>query len=139
VSELVFFTGTMDSGKSTLALQVDHNHAARGRAGRIFTSHDRAGMATLSSRADRISVLQVETLCWCGERATRNARTVDGEVITEGEVIVLGDVDGSHSDEPVPEVGYEVLCRRHHRRRLSAAKARAAELSQALLPFGDVS
>lgn len=222
MSELVFFTGTMDSGKSTLALQVDHNHAARGRAGRIFTSHDRAGMATLSSRlglrvdavevvpeldfwsyvvgdltagsridylicdeaqfyqpeqveqlarvvdelqldvfafgimtdfrtklfpgsarlvelADRISVLQVETLCWCGERATHNARTVDGEVITEGEVIVLGDVDGSHSDERVPEVGYEVLCRRHHRRRLSAAKARAAELSQALLPFGDVS
>ena len=50
VAELQFFTGTMDSGKSTLALQTNHNHAARGRAGRIFTSHDRAGAATLSSR-----------------------------------------------------------------------------------------
>src|SRR4051794_21404513 len=50
MGELQFFTGTMDSGKSTLALQTNHNHAARGRAGRIFTSHDRAGEATISSR-----------------------------------------------------------------------------------------
>ena len=40
----------MDSGKSTLALQTNHNHAARGREGRIFTTRDRAGEATLSSR-----------------------------------------------------------------------------------------
>src|SRR5215217_5968853 len=40
----------MDCGKSTLALQVDHNHRARGRVGRIFTSHDRAGDSILSSR-----------------------------------------------------------------------------------------
>ena len=45
MAELQFFTGTMDSGKSTLALQTNHNHAARGRVGRIFTSHDRAGQA----------------------------------------------------------------------------------------------
>src|SRR5262245_21911615 len=50
VAELHFFTGTMDSGKSTLALQTNHNHAARGRVGRLFTTHDRAGEATLSSR-----------------------------------------------------------------------------------------
>ena len=50
MAELQFFTGTMDSGKSTLALQTNHNHASRGRVGRIFTSHDRAGVATLSSR-----------------------------------------------------------------------------------------
>ena len=45
MAELQFFTGTMDSGKSTLALQTNHNHAARGRVGRIFTTHDRAGEA----------------------------------------------------------------------------------------------
>ena len=50
MAELQFFTGTMDSGKSTLALQTNHNHAARGRVGRIFTSHDRAGDAVVSSR-----------------------------------------------------------------------------------------
>ena len=51
MAELQFFTGTMDSGKSTLALQTNHNHAARGRIGRIFTSQDRAGAATLSQPA----------------------------------------------------------------------------------------
>ncbi|MGI9157070.1 MAG: thymidine kinase, partial [Marmoricola sp.] len=50
MAELQFFTGTMDSGKSTLALQTNHNHAVRGRVGRIFTIHDRAGEALLSSR-----------------------------------------------------------------------------------------
>ena len=50
MAELHFFTGTMDSGKSTLALQTNHNHAARGRVGRIFTTHDRAGQAVVSSR-----------------------------------------------------------------------------------------
>ena len=39
VAELVFFSGTMDCGKSTLALQMDHNHRARGREGLIFTRH----------------------------------------------------------------------------------------------------
>ena len=214
MAELQFFTGTMDSGKSTLALQTNHNHAARGRQGRIFTSHDRAGAATLSSRlglqheaievnddfdlwkyvvdtltqggrvdylicdeaqfytsaqieqlarvvdelqvdvfafgiltdfrtamcpgsarlvelADRMHVLQVEALCWCGKRATHNARTENGEMVTEGDVIVVGDVDGG---EPA-EVGYEVLCRQHHRRRLTASRAQAVSMIGEPLPF----
>ena len=55
MAELQFFTGTMDSGKRTLALQTNHNHAARGRVGRIFTTHDRAGeaIALQPARADR--------------------------------------------------------------------------------------
>lgn len=208
----------MDCGKSTLALQMDHNHATRGRVGRIFTSRDRAGESLLSSRlgltidaievagdfnfwhyvvdsltsggridylvcdevqfytaqqvdqlarvadelqidvfafgiltdfrtkmfpasarlvelADRMNVLQVEALCWCGKRATHNARTENGEVVTEGDVIVVGDVDDPETDEPA-EVGYEVLCRQHHRRRLTAARAHAAALSPDVLPFG---
>lgn len=215
MAELQFFTGTMDSGKSTLALQTNHNHAARGRQGRIFTSHDRAGAATLSSRlglqhdaievpvdldfwryvvdaltqgaridylvcdeaqfytpvqieqlarivdelqidvfafgiltdfrsrlfpgsarlvelADRMNVLQVEALCWCGKRATHNARTENGEMVTEGEVIVVGDTDGGAEQ---PEVGYEVLCRQHHRRGLTAGRARAVSMIGEPLPF----
>ena len=50
MAELVFFSGTMDCGNSTLALQTDHNHSARGRAGIVFTALDRAGEDTLSSR-----------------------------------------------------------------------------------------
>src|SRR3954465_9576901 len=189
----------MDSGKSTLALQTNHNRAARGLVGRIFVSRDRAGTATLSSRlglqheaiegdqdfhfwryvmdeltrgarvdylicdeaqfytrdqvaqlakvvdelqldvfvfgiltdfrselfpgsarlvelADRTHVLQVEALCWCGKRATHNARTEDGVMVVEGEVIVVGDVEQAGSEETPPEVSYEVLCRQHHRR-----------------------
>ena len=33
VAELVFFSGTMDCGKSTLALQMDHNHSTRAASG----------------------------------------------------------------------------------------------------------
>ncbi|WP_328323717.1 thymidine kinase [Kribbella sp. NBC_00382] len=213
MADLIYFTGTMDCGKSTLALQMDHNHAARGRLGRIFTSNDRAGESTLSSRlgleaeaievkpdfdfwqyvvdeltqggridyvvadeaqfyqpeqvdqlarlvdelqidvfcfgiltdfratlfpgsarlvelADRMELLQVEALCWCGERATHNARTVGGEMVTEGEQLVVGDMVTNAA-----QVAYEVLCRRHHRRRLTAARARAT-LSPEVLPFG---
>ena len=50
VAEFVFFTGPMDCGKSTLALQMDHTHTARRAEGRLFTSQDRAGEATISSR-----------------------------------------------------------------------------------------
>ncbi|MFR9799744.1 thymidine kinase [Streptomyces sp. MS06] len=210
--ELVFFSGTMDCGKSTLALQIEHNRSARGLQGVIFTRDDRAGEGKLSSRlglvtnaveaadgmdlyghlvdhlsrggradyviadeaqflapaqidqlarvvddldldvyafgittdfrtklfpgsqrlvelADRVEVLQVEALCWCGSRATHNARTVGGVMVVEGAQVVVGDVNRS-----ADEVGYEVLCRRHHRRRMTAAAARAAALSPDVLP-----
>ena len=51
------------------------------------------GSARLVELADRMHVLQVEALCWCGKRATHNARTENGEMVTEGEVIVVGDVE----------------------------------------------
>ncbi|MFF1924525.1 thymidine kinase [Streptomyces sp. NPDC058221] len=210
--ELVFFSGTMDCGKSTLALQIAHNRSARGLQGVIFTRDDRAGEGKLSSRlglvteaveatagmdlygylvgqlsqggrvdyviadeaqflapeqidelarvvddlgldvfafgitadfrtklfpgsqrlielADRIEALQVEALCWCGARATHNARTVGGEMVVEGAQVVIGDVDS-----PAKDVGYEVLCRSHHRRRMTSASAQAGALSPDVLP-----
>jgi thymidine kinase len=219
MAELVFFCGTMDCGKSTLALQTDHNHRQRGRVGLIFTRLDRAGEATLSSRlglqtpalevhadldfwdvvagqrmhghrvdylicdeaqffsaaqveqlarvvdelavdvfafgitadfrarlfpgsqrlvelADRVQVLQVEALCWCGARGTHNARTVDGVMVVEGQQVVIGDTATGGT------VGYEVLCRRHHMRRMTSASRQAlgesAALSPDVLPFDDV-
>lgn len=216
MAELRFYTGSMDSGKSTLALQTNHNHAVRGLAGRIFTTHDRAGQAKVSSRlgltheaievdrefdfwrftvdalthgaridyficdeaqfytawqidqlakvvdelqievfcfgiltdfrtrlfegsarlvelADRIEVLQVAALCWCGKRATHQARIEDGVMVTEGEVIVVGDVDDV--DEAPGVVSYEVLCRAHHRRQMTAERARAVSMVSEPLPF----
>jgi thymidine kinase len=220
MSELVFFSGTMDCGKSTLALQMDHNRSARGRRGLVFTRNDRAGRGVLSSRlglataaveadgqtdlyryieralaadplidyvicdeaqfltaeqaeqlagvvdelgldvfafgittdfrtrlfpgsqrlielADRIQVLQVETLCWCGARATHNARTQNGIMVLEGEQVAVGDVGAHGPDQKSGEgddsqdgdgsgvLGYEVLCRKHHRARLSSAQSRS--------------
>ena len=44
MAELIYYCGTMDSGKSTLALQTAHNHQSRGRTGLIFTNKDRAAL-----------------------------------------------------------------------------------------------
>ncbi len=214
MAELIFFTGTMDCGKSTLALQTDHNHAARGRAGIVFSRLDRAGEDTLSSRlglkvpavevsaetdfwqhvtdalagggrvdylicdeaqfyereqvdqlarivdelsidvfafgiltdfrtelfpgsrrltelADKVQVLQVEALCWCGRRATHNARTVNGVMVVEGDQVVVGDTFSADV------VAYEVLCRAHHTRRMTAATSMHAHMSPTPLPFDE--
>ncbi|HEV7628489.1 MAG TPA: thymidine kinase, partial [Streptomyces sp.] len=88
------------------------------------------GSQRLMELADRIEVLQVEALCWCGARATHNARTVGGKMVVEGAQVVVGDVG-----EATGEVGYEVLCRRHHRRRLTGTAARAGALSPDVLPI----
>ncbi|MDQ2796183.1 MAG: thymidine kinase [Actinomycetota bacterium] len=217
MAELVFFNGTMDCGKSTLALQMDYNHAARGRGGLIFTKLDRAGQSVLSSRlglstparevtddldfwdevvdlatfgmrvdylicdeaqfytpaqvdqlarivdemdvdvfafgitsdframlfpgsqrfielADSVQVLQVEALCWCGRRATHNARVQGGVMIVEGEQVLVGDTTPT-SPGSSGLVEYEVLCRRHHMRRMTSHATRAAAVSPEVLPF----
>ena len=212
MAELIYYCGTMDSGKSTLALQTAHNHQSRGRTGLIFTNNDRAGIGVISSRlglsspaievtptmdlhklvvdqlsmgeridyiicdeaqfyeseqidqlarivdglsidvfafgiladfrtklfpgsarlvelADRVNTLQVEALCWCGSRATHNARTVGGVMVVEGEQVVVGDVSTG------ADVAYEVLCRRHHMRQVTARVSGAAHTSSLPLPF----
>ncbi|TKV28183.1 thymidine kinase [Arthrobacter sp. NamB2] len=231
MAELLFFSGTMDCGKSTLALQMDHNHKARGRRGILFSSHDRAGESMISSRlglqvpavevfpgtdfwaeltlrqtmgaridyvicdeaqfyttvqidqlarvvdemdidvftfgitsdfrtrlfpgsqrlielADRVQVLQVEALCWCGKRATHNARTVDGVMVVEGDQMVVGDVDQPIDQDSFAAatdavrtagresvVGYETLCRRHHMRRQTSRTSPSLYSNEEPLPF----
>jgi len=193
VAELRFFFGTMGSGKSTQALQIRHNLAARGLEVVITTQLDRqAGKvssrlgvaveaeivdsqtdlfalarkaldayglhamicdeaqfyepqqidqlgrvvdeldvdvyafglltsfqgrlfpatARLLELADVRSELQVEARCWCGARATHNARLVNGEQVYAGALKVVGDADHHEPDEDI-EVAYELMCRRH--------------------------
>lgn len=198
MAELTFFYGTMNCGKSTLALQTHHNRVASGKQVRLFTMHDRQagvissriglsqpatvvsedldfvehvrgliaageaidelicdeaqfyrpeqidqlarvvdeldvdvqafglladfttrlfpGSQRLLELADRRLEMQVEAMCWCGQRGTHNARTVDGEIVRDGAQVVVGDVDGG-------SVAYEVLCRRHHREGVTRAVA----------------
>lgn len=48
------------------------------------------------------SIEEVKTICWCGRKATCNARVMDGRVIKEGDQILLG---GNSQ--------YVSLCRKH--------------------------
>jgi thymidine kinase len=50
-------------------------------------------------------------------------------MVVEGAQVVVGDVAQSPD-----EIGYEVLCRRHHRRRMTAATSRAGTLAPDVLP-----
>jgi thymidine kinase len=47
---LKFFYGPMDCGKSTLALQMDYNHARQGRRGLVFTRYDRSMAPQVTTR-----------------------------------------------------------------------------------------
>jgi thymidine kinase len=49
-AHLKFFYGPMDCGKSTLALQIDHNHARQGRHGLLLVRYDRSGGASITTR-----------------------------------------------------------------------------------------
>jgi thymidine kinase len=64
---------------------------------------------------DRVP-MQVEARCWCGARATHNARTVNGTVVYEGDVVVVGDTTRPDGQKLFGDiVRYELLCRRHYR------------------------
>jgi thymidine kinase len=63
---------------------------------------------------DRVA-MQVEARCWCGSRATHNARLVNGRIVFEGETVVVGDTDDAEQPLFGDVVRYELLCRRHYR------------------------
>lgn len=50
MANLRFFWGPMGAGKSTLALQTEHNYRAAGRTGVVLSCLDRAGDGLVSSR-----------------------------------------------------------------------------------------
>ncbi|MGH8792140.1 MAG: thymidine kinase, partial [Stackebrandtia sp.] len=181
-----FYYGPMACGKSTLALQIHHNHTRQGRNGLLLTRDDRSGESRVTTRiglakeavelgdadsvrtlgaapgvdyvicdeaqfftvahveqmadlvdcdgvdvyafglatdftsslfpasarlfelADEVLRMQVEVLCWCGADGVLNARVSGGQVVKEGERVVIGDTDDG-------AVHYQVLCRKHYR------------------------
>lgn len=67
--------------------------------------------------ADQRTEMQVEARCWCGARATNNARLVNDEVVFEGETVVVGDTATTRKEPLFGDVvRYELLCRYHYRR-----------------------
>ena len=73
------------------------------------------GTARMMELADEHSPMSVEARCWCGHRATHNARLVNGVLTREGETVVIGDTEAHEADQPLfgDVVTYELLCRRH--------------------------
>jgi len=74
-----------------------------------------AGTKRLLEIADERVPMQVEARCWCGARATHNARVVNGEITYEGETVVVGDTDDAPAALFGDVVRYELLCRAHYR------------------------
>lgn len=201
MAELVFFSGTMSSGKSTQALQTHYNHTIKHHKGLLFTTNDRSGQPLITSRlglaspainlspndniytiveneiqnhnqvdyiicdetqfytpqqveqladivdllginvyafglstdfrtlffpgtkrlaelADEIIPPAVPALCWCGAKATHQARLVNGAMTMEGARVVVGDI--ADTAEATDIVTYETLCRKHHRQHITS-------------------
>jgi thymidine kinase len=80
-----------------------------------FRSQLFEGTKRLLEVADERVPMQVEARCWCGARATHNARVVNGDVTYEGETVVVGDT-GDSGAQPLfgDVVRYELLCRLHY-------------------------
>lgn len=80
------------------------------------------GTARMLELADQRTEIQVEARCWCGARATHNARFVDGTQVVSGQLKVVGDT----SAPAMGEVTYDLLCRAHWMD--GARKARGSQL-----------
>jgi len=73
-----FFYGPMDCGKSTLALQLDHNHSRQGRNGLLLTRLDRSRTGQITSRMglsrpaieadDELDLVDMVRRCWAAGR-----------------------------------------------------------------------
>jgi thymidine kinase len=73
------------------------------------------GTRRLLEIADERTELHVEARCWCGERATNNARLVNGAIVYTGDVVVVGDTEPQSPVLFGDTVTYELLCRRHYK------------------------
>ena len=85
------------------------------------------GTARLLELADVRSQVQVEARCWCGARATHNARLVNGIQVYTGALKVVGDTANEDIEETA-EVTYELMCRKHWHAGLKRRQGEQLEL-----------
>ncbi len=108
-AHLKFFYGPMDCGKSTLALQIDHNHARQGRHGMLLVRYDRSGRPTITTRVglarDAVEVdddTDLRALVrgrWAAGRALDYLVVDEAGFLTEAHVDQLAElVDDQHVD-----------------------------------------
>ena len=72
-----------------------------------FTTSLFGGSARLVAIQDELEEISVKSICHCGKKANCNARIVDGQIVKEGEQIVLDPKDGKKH-----KIQYIPLCRK---------------------------
>ncbi|HYO35522.1 MAG TPA: thymidine kinase [Geodermatophilus sp.] len=108
-AHLRFFHGPMDCGKSTLALQVDHNQSRQGRSGLLLTQGDRSARPQISSRVglahdavevdDGTDLLLLVRSLWAGGTRVDYLIVDEAQFLTPAQVDQLAElVDASHVD-----------------------------------------
>jgi len=112
VAALTYFTGPMNCGKSTLALQIDYTESSAGRRGLRFTCFDRGGQAVISSRIGlAAAALEVtpDFAFWAHVTGELTAgRRVDYLVCDEAQFYTVDQVDDLA--RIVDELGVDVSC-----------------------------
>jgi len=96
-AHLRFFHGPMDCGKSTLALQVDHNQQRQGRHGVLVTQGDRSSAPQISSRVG-LSRAAVEVDADTDLKLLVRDRWAEGHrvdylIVDEAQFLTAGQVD----------------------------------------------
>ena len=96
-AHLRFFHGPMDCGKSTLALQVDHNHSRQGRRGLLLTQGDRSAQPQISSRVglcrEALEVAAVTDLRLLVRDHWAAGHRVDYLIVDEAQFLAAAQVD----------------------------------------------
>jgi thymidine kinase len=96
-AHLRFFHGPMDCGKSTLALQVDHNQSRQGRHGLLVTQGDRSAAPQISSRVglsrEAIEIDDGTDLRLLVRERWAEGHRVDYLIVDEAQFLTAGQVD----------------------------------------------
>ncbi|MCP2167547.1 thymidine kinase [Goodfellowiella coeruleoviolacea] len=135
--QLRFFYGPMDCGKSTLALQIDHNHSRQGRSGMLLVRQDRSGEPRISSRIG-VTRQAIEVTDGDDLRELVRARWAEGhrvDYLIVDEAQFLSAVQVEQLAELADEVQVDVYCFglvTDFRSRLFAGSRRLFELADEL-------
>jgi thymidine kinase len=136
---LTYFYGPMDCGKSTLALQVDHNHARQGRRGLLLTRLDRSRRGQITSRMglsrpavevdDDLDLAELVRASWAEGRRVDYLIVDEAQFFTEAQVEQLAQL--------ADDVQVDVYCfgiATDFRGRMFPGSARLFELADEVVP-----
>ena len=137
---LKFFYGPMDCGKSTLALQLDHNHSRQGRRGLLLTRLDRSHHGQITSRMGMarpaIEVHDTVDIADVVRRAWSRGRRVDYLIVDEAQFFTPEQIDqlAQLADDVQVDV-YAFGIATDFRGRMFPGSVRLFELADEVLPL----